>query len=470
MWHDYVIVANLDDALRILDKQGEKSRIIAGATDLMLEIERGIRKEIDTLIDVSKLPDLNRIYLDSDGWIHIGPLATHNDVVSSNLLRDHAYPLVQAAWQVGSPQIRNRGTIAGNLITASPANDTITPLMALRAQVVLRSLSGERVVPLDKFYRGVRTTVMQPDEFMSDIRFQSMQPGQVGSFIKIALRQAQAISVVNSAVILEMEREIIQSAVITLGAVAPVIIYARRAEDYLVGKRLTSDVIWKASELAANEANPISDVRGSAAYRSEMVRVAFKRSLEQIAGIKQYVSIPSSPVLLNTHNEITPLQHTSVFQSNSLILTHINGKSYTFQPKQNKSLLRLLREDAHLVGTKEGCAEGECGSCTVIMDGMAVMSCLVPAPRAHQSNIKTIEGLAQGENLHPLQKSFIEAGAVQCGYCTPGILMSAAALLSEVAHPDREQIKQAITGNLCRCTGYYQVIRAIELASMIGGE
>jgi carbon-monoxide dehydrogenase medium subunit len=379
--------------------------------------------------------------------------------------------LAKACWEVGAAQIRNRGTVAGNLITASPANDTITPLMALEAAVTLQNVAGRRTVPLKDFFVGVRQTVLAPDEMLVDITFPALNGDQVGTFLKLGLRHAQAISVVNVAVILNMLGDTVTRARITLGSVAPTIIRAENAERFLTGKILFADVMERAGALAAQPISPISDVRGSAEYRRYMTETLIRHALHMLATGTESDSLPPHPVMLwgQTNGHFLPLSPnqstTHTHQGHEPIITTINGQSYTLERANHKTLLRLLREEAGLTGSKEGCAEGECGACTVFLDGLAVMSCLVPAPRAHGSQITTIEGLARGNQLHPLQQAFIDEGAVQCGYCTPGFLMSGASLLVERPHPTRDEMKQAFTGNLCRCTGYYKILQALEKAS-----
>ncbi len=469
MWENVFSAVSIEEVLKILAEKREKARIIAGATDLILEIERGVRHGIETLVDISRIPNQDQIVLDEDGWIHLGPLVTHNHCVASKMIVDMAFPLAQAAWEVGSPQIRNRGTIAGNLITASPANDTITPLMALGARVTLRSMRGSRTIPLESFYQGVRKVDLQPDEMLVDIAFPAFKSNQRGTFIKYALRRAQAISLVNIAVVLTFDGDAITKTSITLGAVAPTIIHAFDAEEFLCGKSLTAEVIQHTAELTMRAARPISDVRGSAEYRRRMVGVIARRALTALAKKVEREGFPQRPVLLWGSNQY-PYSHldNSILHENGIpIETTINGKSYSIQGGHRKSLLRLIREDAGLVGSKEGCAEGECGACTVFLDGVAVMSCMVPATRAHHAQIVTVEGLAKDGALHPVQQAFVQDGAVQCGYCTPGFLMSAAKLLEERPTPTQEEIRQAMTGNLCRCTGYYKIIQAVEDAAQL---
>jgi carbon-monoxide dehydrogenase medium subunit len=468
MWHNYHSVTSLDEAIALLAQYGKRARIVAGATDLMLEMERGLRPDLETLIDITRVPNLDRIELDEDETIHLGPLVTHSHCVASKLIVERAFPLAQAALEVGAPQIRNRGTVAGNLITASPANDTITPLMALDARLTLVSARGERVVPLSEFYQGVRRTVLQPDEIVVDISFPALRPAMRGAFVKLGLRQAQAISVVNMAAILELDGERVMQARITLGAVSPVIMRATPAETFLAGRDLGEAVIGHAARLAMEASRPIDDLRGSAAFRREMVRVCTLRALRAIWTGSERSAFPARPVLLwgDVYNGQAPeLPRRVEHDHHTPIETTINGRRVRFASGQGKSLLRLLREEGELIGTKEGCAEGECGACTVFLDGMAVMSCLVPAPRAHGAEIVTIEGLAQDGELHPVQQAFINTGAVQCGYCTPGFIMSAAKLLEELPDPGPDEVRQAITGNLCRCTGYTSIVTAIEQAA-----
>ena len=493
MWHDYISVQSLEEALQILADRGSRARIIAGGTDLILEIERGIRTGIDTLVDVTRVPGLDRITLDGDDVIHLGPMVTHNHCVASPLIRERGLPLALASWEVGAPQIRNRSTVAGNIITASPANDTITPLMAMGATIKLRSLHGERVVELADFYSGFRQTVMAPDEILVDIVFPALKPNQCGTFIKLGLRRAQAISVVHVAMVVTftllsprnrgerrggdstslqegrgLEGRVIEWASITLGAVTPVIVHASEAEAYLADQVLGEETIERAAELAQKAAAPIDDVRGSAAFRMEMVRVCTQRGLREILADQKPARILEDPVLLwgqDYSGEAPPLSGRTHLAPVVPIKTRINGKKIEVPTGYDKTLLRWLREDAGLTGTKEGCAEGECGACTVFLDGMAVMSCLVPAPRAHGAEVVTVEGLADDGNLHPVQTAFVEDGAVQCGYCIPGFLMSAAMLLEEKPQPNLDEMKQAITGNLCRCTGYYKILQAMENAA-----
>lgn len=143
----------------------------------------------------------------------------------------------------------------------------------------------------------------------------------------------------------------------------------------------------------------------------------------------------------------------------------VNGKKVELEISPKLRLLDLLRDVLGLKGTKEGCGEGECGACTVIVDGEIVDSCLLLAPQVNGKNIITIEGLANGDELHQIQKSFIDKGAVQCGYCTPGMILAAKALLDKNPNPTRKEIAVALSGNVCRCTGYAKIIEAVEDAA-----
>lgn len=471
-WQTYFTPTSVEETLRLLAEYGPEARVLAGGTDLLLELERGVR-QASVLIDISRTPGLDGIAVE-EGHLRLGPLVTHNRLVASPAVVGHLFPLAQAAWSVGAPAIRNRGTLGGNLITASPANDTIPPLMALGATLVLRSVRGERRIPILEFYRGVRQVDMAPDEMLVEIQVPAMRPDERGVFLKLGLRQALAISVVNVAAVVRLEDQVVTRARIALGSVAPTVLRACEAEGALVGSPLSPERIEEAADLAARAAVPIDDIRAGAEYRREMVRTLVRRALTALAEGRERVGFPIRPPFLwgrtggkSPYVVGKTVRHT--VGGDEPIECTVNGENYVVRGANGKTLLRMLREDLGLTGTKEGCGEGECGACTVWLDGMAVLSCLVPAPRAHGAQIVTVEGLARGGNLHPIQQAFIDEGAVQCGYCTPGFIMSGAKLLEEIAMPDRDQILQAIAGNLCRCTGYYKIVRAVERAAMLQG-
>ncbi|GAC1405467.1 MAG: hypothetical protein NVSMB64_10370 [Candidatus Velthaea sp.] len=439
--------------------QEPSARIVAGGTDVLVELARK-PDPAETLIDVSALDELRFVRLEG-GEVVLGGLATHNDLLAAPFARCAALPLAQASLEVGAPQIRARATIAGNLVTASPANDTIAPLLALGASVTLRSAHGERSVALDDFFTGFRSTVVRPNELICAIRFPAITAERRGVFVKLGLRRAQAISVIDLAVVVDFAPDAtVRSARIALGCVAPTVVRAERAERSLAGRRLDPATCAAIGELACEDAAPIDDVRASAAYRNDVLRGLVAECLQRLADGREADGFPERPVLLQT-----PVTHPAAQPFEGTLSATINGQLRRIAEVGDKTLLAVLRDDAALRGTKEGCGEGECGACTVWLDGAAVMSCLVLASQAHGGCVTTIEGLAGAEGLHPLQTAYIEHGAVQCGFCIPGMLMAGAKLLVERTAPSLDDHQAAISGNICRCTGYRKILDAMHAAA-----
>jgi xanthine dehydrogenase iron-sulfur cluster and FAD-binding subunit A len=485
LWQTYKQPTSLAETLGLLQKHAQTARLIAGGTDVLVELQRGV-KPTQMLIDISKLEELR--YIQQQGqYVVLGALSTHNDILKSALCWQHALPLVQASQEVGAPQIRARATVAGNLLTASPANDTIPPLLALDAELLLSSAHGQRLIPLSQFYQGVRRTSLQRDEILREIRIPIVSEPRKSLFLKLGLRRAQAISVVNLACVLTLQQNIVSDARITLGCVAPIVVRATHVEEFLIGKELTREVCEEAGRIVQQDCAPITDIRATAAYRRQTLGNLLAYGLQRLAeegasdeeenepGLPIVEKVWVRPVLLETEfleeemqeeemqEEILGEEMQGAFVGT--IETKINGDPFFFEGAEQKTLLNLLREDAALTGCKEGCAEGECGACTVWLDGKAVMSCLVPAVQAHRASITTIEGLAGDEQLHPLQQAFIDRAAVQCGFCIPGMLMAGAKLLDEIPQPNQEQMRTALSGNLCRCTGYRKIVEAMMQAA-----
>jgi carbon-monoxide dehydrogenase medium subunit len=455
---------SLADALSELSTAGAGTRLIAGGTDVMVELGR-ISNPAKRLIDLTALEPELRFITETGDRLTLGALTTHNDVLGSPAFRRDALPLVQACAEVGAPQIRARGTVAGNLVTASPANDTITALYVLDAEIEIASTAGARRLGVEEFCTGFRTTALAPGELVRSISIRKLGPSRRGMFLKLGLRKAQAISVISVAIVVEFDGPRVTEARIALGCVAPTIVRIPAAEASLAGGTLDRAARTRAAALAAAAIAPIDDIRASAAYRRTTVAALVERVLDQIADGTEANGLAAEPVLLET-----PAPEPQILPFSGTVETTVNGRHYELAGVQHLSLLDALRDAAGLTGSKEGCAEGECGACTMWLDGRAVMSCLVPAPQAHGANVVTIEGLADGDVLHPVQQAFIDHGAVQCGFCIPGMIMAGAKLVDECPEPTTADIRSAISGNICRCTGYAKILTAISSAAEVDAE
>jgi xanthine dehydrogenase iron-sulfur cluster and FAD-binding subunit A len=456
--------ATLAEALDLLSRHGDRARPVAGGTDLLLELQRGIRPEVEVLVDLTRIPGLDEVR-ETEGSIELGATVTHASVVCSAVIARGAGILAQACREIGSPQLRNRATVVGNLVTASPANDTITPLRALDADLLIASVDGERRVPLASFHTGVRRTSLEPGELVTGVSFRKMRPSERGVYLKLGNRRAQAISVIHLTCLVDIVDEVVVSARLFAGSVAPVIVELRAAAEHLMAKPLNARVIQETARLSTADVRPIPDIRATAEYRSEEMVILVERALRALLQTPEAASEPP-PTLgggrtggrswsSTHHTDSTPIEAV------------INGLPVAAPGGASLTLLDWLRDVAgpaagmSLTGTKEGCAEGECGACTIHLDGQAVMACLVPAPRAHGAEVTTIEGLGTDGTLHPLQEAFIARAAVQCGYCIPGFLMAGVKLLEDHPTPTRAQAEEALSGNLCRCTGYYKILEAV---------
>ncbi len=465
---DYIAVETIAEACDLLAGHGVEATVLAGGTDLLIEFRRPSAKMPKVVVDVSRVSELSGI-VESGDEIVIGPLVTHSQLLCSKTLRKHAPLLVLAAAAIGSPQIRNRGTVGGNIMNASACADTVPPLIALGATVTLQSKAGSRDMELANLFLKPYQTKARPDELLTAIRFSKRPPDAHSAFIKLGRRNALSISRLSVAAILQTgdDGKIVDARIVP-GAAFPTWRRATEAEQILIGAKPTEKLFAAAGQKVSEAMIRETGRRWSTEYKEPVLAVLVRRTLERCA----LGPVPSSDPFAASE----PAQPArSVSKRNRdghgkaskecVVTTTINGRSHTISIPAHRTLLDLLRDDLGLAGTKCGCECGECGACTVLLDGEPVNSCLVLASQIAGREVKTVEGLAENAKLDPLQNSFLDHDAVHCGFCTPGMLMCAKALLDCNPRPSETQIRTAISGNLCRCTGYQQIVDAIEKAA-----
>jgi carbon-monoxide dehydrogenase medium subunit len=274
---DYTAPAGLAEALEIKKSLGDRARVIAGGTDLVLRMR-------DAVLSPSMLIDLRRLSLDgidiTDDVMRLGAFVSLSQVLESDDIGKYFPALPAACREFAGPPIRNRGTLGGNIVNASPAADLVPPLIAYDASILLQSVNGERVLPLVDFFTGPGESVIAADEILTEIRLPLMPASSAATFIKLGQRRSMAISQVNLATRLSVdESAVVSEARIVLGAVAPVPMRAKLAEEVLTGNELTQDLIGEAAAKARGEVTPITDVRASLDYRLEMTEVLVRRAL-----------------------------------------------------------------------------------------------------------------------------------------------------------------------------------------------
>ena len=275
----YVAARDAQHAVALLAEHGAAAKILAGGTDLLVELKHAVHNP-EVLVDISRLDELKNIAIADDG-LHIGALATHGAIMQSTVIRDMFPALVEAAHSIGALQTRNLGTLGGNLMTCVPSMDSGPTLIALEAAVTVANSAGRRQMPLADLFVGPRKTSLKPGELLVDIVIPKRNLGKPAAFQKFGLRKGQALALVNAAAAFWLDdgKDAFKAPCIALGAVAPVVIRAPKAEAYLAGRKISAEAMAEAGRIAATEAKPISDFRASADYRRDLIAVLVKRAL-----------------------------------------------------------------------------------------------------------------------------------------------------------------------------------------------
>jgi carbon-monoxide dehydrogenase medium subunit len=276
---EYFTPKTIEEACQLLLRYKGEAKIIAGGTDLVVHMKR---KKVLTkhIINIKDAVQNYVIYSEIEG-LRIGARATIHSIESTPVIKEKFTLLYDAAAQLGSAQIRNRGTIAGNLCNASPSAEIAPPLIALGAMIRIIGADGERTIPIEDFFTGPGQTILKADEILAEIKVPNLPARSGGAYIKHSVRKAMDLAIVGVAAVITLDRDIIKDVKVVLGAVAPTPIRVKRAEEVLKGRRISDELLQRTGQTASQCCLPISDVRGSADYRRKMVKILVVRAIQQ---------------------------------------------------------------------------------------------------------------------------------------------------------------------------------------------
>jgi xanthine dehydrogenase iron-sulfur cluster and FAD-binding subunit A len=466
-------------AVDLLRDYGDDARLLAGGASLIPLMKLRLANP-GVVIDLAGVPGLRGLRRD-DGHVTVGALTRHVELERSPALP----PIVHdAAAHIGDTQVRNMGTIGGGIAECDPAGDWPPVLLALDGSVTVVGPTGAREIAAGELFLEAYTTALAPDEVLTEVRLPV--DARLGTAHVKLERRAGDFAIANCSVAVRLDEAGACAEVrVALGGVGLVAQRVPAAETVLVGQQPTEALLEEAAAAVRGATESFDDVRASAAYRQHVGGVLFRRAFDLArsrasldAGGGAGGGAPAGGEAVRAFGDqggaaLCPGPPADGYtgageprvQQRTSVQVAVNGKTYTREVEPRLLLIDFVRNELGLTGSHIGCDTTTCGACTIHVNGRAVKSCTMFAVQANGSELLTVEGLANGDQLHPVQQAFHEKHGLQCGYCTPGMLMSAVALLKETPRPSREQIKRAIAGNLCRCTGYHFVVESIEEAA-----
>ena len=483
---------SVDDAVRLL-LEYPQAQIIAGGSDVLVQMREGKRAGAE-LVSIYGLDELRGVVMEEDGTIRIGSLTSFSHITKDPIIQKYINVLGEAVDMVGGPQIRNIGTIGGNTCNGVTSADSASTLFAWDAVMELAGPDGIRRIPIKDFYIKAGKVDLRPGEIQTAILIpREAYEGYEGHYIKYAMRNAMDIATLGCSVNVKLseDKKIFTDVRIAYGVAGPVPMRAVHAEAAGRGLEVTEENIGKIGDTVLEDVTPRDSWRASKAFREHISKLLCKRALREAVRRAGGVVSEESPAAMapsasDNENAGTgekkeapesisgasegsgTAKHTIMTDSESgkqykLVRCRINGVERETMVDVRASLTDMLRNDYSLTSVKKGCEVGECGACNVIIDGECYNSCIYLAVWADGKEIRTLEGLMgpDGE-LSDIQQAFIDEAAVQCGFCTPGVIMSSVEILESGKEYTRDELRKQLSGHLCRCTGYENILNAVE--------